>query len=352
MTPQRPVIIWISGVVLVASVALTSWFWVRSQAETAQRLELERRLAVEGQQRIEAELELSRAGRLSSSGAMTPANQVRRSLPLSPPKPLPDAEATSSFRRSVSGSNVDSNRTDMKLNSIVATGAAWAGIAIAASAGEITGKITLAGTPPPEPQLEAKTQMLQADLYCGKQSQGPKNRVFQVGAGGELGQVVVRLVEGMPANAPVSSEPVVLDQKNCEYVPYVTAVQTGQKLLVRNSDEALHNVNVAPKIDGNKASNKAQMAKAADIEYNFPNAEDFLPLKCDVHRWMFAYVIVQPHPFFAVSGADGSFTIKNLPDGKYKVEAIHRRGGKVVKDVEVKDGKAQVNFELTAPAPK
>lgn len=239
----------------------------------------------------------------------------------------------------------------MKLNQLFAMSVVCAGATGWASAGQITGKITLTGTPPPEPQLEAKTQMMQADTFCGKASQGPKNRVFQVGAGGELGQVLVRLIGNVPAGSP-AAEPVLLDQKDCEYVPYITAVQAGQKLLVRNSDDALHNVHVTPKVEGNKESNRAQVAKAADLEYVFTTPEDFVAFKCDVHRWMFSYVTVVPHPYFAVSAKDGSFTIKNVPDGKYQVEAVHRRGGKSVKDVEVKGGNATISFELAAPAAK
>jgi plastocyanin len=234
----------------------------------------------------------------------------------------------------------------MKLNDFAAAAAIVAGSIGMASAGDITGKVTLKGAVPPEPGLAQKTEAIKKDIFCGKVSEGPKNRVFVVGANGELGQVVIKLTEGVTGSAPAAGEPVVLDQKSCEYVPYVTAVQTGQKLLVRNSDEALHNVHALPKVAGNKETNKAQMAKSPDLTYAYENAEDFLTYKCDVHPWMFAYVSVVPHPYFAVSGADGSYTIKNVPDGKYKIEAAHRKAGKSVKDVEVKGGNASVNFEL------
>lgn len=239
----------------------------------------------------------------------------------------------------------------MKINDILAVAVLVGGTACAVSAGEITGKVTLKGTPPAEPNLAQKTALLQNDPNCGKISQAPKNRVYVVGQNGELAQVVLKLVEGVSGNPAPSAEPVLLDQKGCEYLPYISAAQTGQKILVRNSDDALHNVHPTPKVAGNKESNKAQMAKSKDLEYTFDNAEEFLPYKCDVHPWMLAYVTVVPHPYFAVSGADGTYTIKNVPDGKYKIEATHRRAGKSVKDVEVK-GTASVNFELEVPAAK
>lgn len=235
---------------------------------------------------------------------------------------------------------------------LLTVAALCAGTVGIATAGEVTGKITLKGTPPPEPGLDKKTAALKADPSCGKLSDGPKNRIFMVGSGGEFGQVVVKVIEGAPAGAPVRSDELVLDQKGCEYLPYVSAVQVGQKFKVRNSDDALHNVHALPKVAGNKESNKAQLPKGPDIEYSYANAEDFLTYKCDVHPWMFAYVAVVANPYFAVSGTDGSFTIKDIPDGKYKIEASHRRAGKVVKDVEVKGGKVTVDFEMTVPEVK
>lgn len=240
----------------------------------------------------------------------------------------------------------------MKLNEILATTALVVGSMSLATAGDITGKVTLKGAAPEEPNLAQKTAALTADPNCGKVSQGPQNRVYVVGAGGEFAQVTVKLVAGVSSAPAPSAEPVVLDQKGCEYLPYVSAVQTGQKLIVKNSDPALHNVHAVPKVAGNKETNKAQMSGSKDLEYVYDNAEDFLGYKCDVHPWMFAYVSVVPHPYFAISGKDGSFTIKNVPDGKYKIEASHRRAGKIVKDIEVKGGSASVSFEFEVPAAK
>jgi len=240
--------------------------------------------------------------------------------------------------------------SSQKLNELAAAAAIVAGTIGTVAAGDITGKVTLKGTPPAEPNLAQKTEAIKKDIYCGKVSEGPKNRVFVVGQNGELGQVVVKITEGVTGSPAASTQPVVMDQKGCEYLPYIAAVQVGQKLMVRNSDDTLHNVHAVPKVAGNKESNKAQMAKSPDLSYTYENAEDFLGFKCDVHPWMFAYVSVVSNPFFAVSGTDGSFTIKNVPDGKYKVEAAHRKAGKSVKDVEVKGGNATVNFELEVKA--
>ena len=214
-----------------------------------------------------------------------------------------------------------------------------------ASAGDITGKITLKGTAPAEKDITP----LKEDANCGKfHSEMPKTRFYVVGADGALADVIVS-VQGISGKSTgASAAPLVLDQKGCEYIPSILAAQTGQKLNIKNSDPVLHNVHTQPGATaGNKESNNAQMAGAADITMTFDKAEPFLKFKCDVHPWMFAWVSVFDHPYFAVSGKDGTFKIANVPAGKYKIEAAHRKAGSVVQEIEVKDGEAaKVDFSL------
>ena len=144
---------------------------------------------------------------------------------------------------------------------------------------------------------------------------------------------------------PVPNESPLLDQIGCEYIPYVLGLQTNQKLLVRNSDPVLHNVHPTPAVAGNLEKNLAQMPKGKDLEFTFPNEEIFVRFKCDVHPWMFAYVGVLNHPFYSVSDKDGTFTIKNLPPGKYTIEAYHRKAGKQTAEVTVEGTDAkEANF--------
>jgi len=218
---------------------------------------------------------------------------------------------------------------------------ALTGLAVAvqmASAGDITGKITLKGTAPAEKDITP----LKEDANCGKfHSEMPKTRFYAVGADGALADVIVS-VQGISGKSTgASAAPLVLDQKGCEYIPSIFAAQTGQKLNIKNSDPVLHNVHTQPvAASGNKESNNAQMAGSADITITFEKAEPFLKFKCDVHPWMFAWVSVFDHPYFAVSGKDGTFKIANVPAGKYKIEAAHRKAGAVVQEIEVKDGEA------------
>lgn len=232
----------------------------------------------------------------------------------------------------------------MKHNSWFASLALIASLQLSHAA-DVTGKITLKGTPPPEKTLDA----IKSDPNCGKlHAEVPKTKFYVVSAGGELGDVVVSLkgdsLKGK-STGPAAT-PATLDQKGCEYIPYVTAVQSKQKILVKNSDPVLHNVHPTPTTPGNKEANKAQMPKGADLEFTFDNPESFLRFKCDVHPWMFSYISVFDHPYFAVTGADGAFTIKNVPDGKYTLEATHRKAGTVAKEIEVKGGNVTENLTL------
>lgn len=189
-----------------------------------------------------------------------------------------------------------------------------------AIAADVTGKVSLKGTPPPEKELPL-------DAACGKlwPNEKPKTRFYVVGADQALGDVFVYLkADGLKGAAP--TKPALLDQKGCEYIPYVLGAQTGQKILVRNSDPVLHNVHAIPGgKSGNKEFNLAQMAGGKDIERAFDHPEIFVRFKCDVHIWMFAYVGVLPHPYYAVTGQDGRYKIEGVPPGKYTLVAFHRK---------------------------
>ncbi len=115
----------------------------------------------------------------------------------------------------------------------------------------------------------------------------------------------------------------VLDQKGCQYQPHVIGIQTGQKLSITNSDQTTHNVNAQPTT--NTKFNQAQSANAAPIEKTFQRPETLIPVKCNQHPWMKAWIGVLNHPFYAVSGPDGKFEIKGLPPGTYTVEAWHEK---------------------------
>ena len=217
------------------------------------------------------------------------------------------------------------------------------------NAADITWLITLTGTPPAEVPY---TQLMQ-DPTCGPlHSETPTTHFYVVGKNGEFGDVVVYLKDSSGnditgKSTGVSAPPVVLDQKGCLYVPQILAIQTGEKLTVRNSDPCIHNVHTVSKA-GNAEHNDAQMAGGADLNYMFDKPEMFMKFECDVHQWMFAWVSVFDNPHYSISGADGKFVIKNVPPGKYTVVAAHRKLGEQTQTVYVTDKDVTVNFTFAA----
>lgn len=224
---------------------------------------------------------------------------------------------------------------------LVSTGLGLVGSLTAA---EVTGKITLTGTPPPQKEITAAS----ADPNCGKLRTEPAlTRTYVVSKDGGLANVVVYLKAGLSGKTfTAPEEPILIDQKGCMYEPYVSAAMVGQKINIRNSDALMHNVNAGtPK--NNKGFNFSQVTAGQVNPRTFENPELGIKLICNVHSWMVSYVSILDNPFFAVSDKDGNFVIKgDLPDGKYTFEAFHQKAGATSQEIEVKGGKASANFTL------
>jgi plastocyanin len=220
-------------------------------------------------------------------------------------------------------------------------------------AADITGTITLKGTPPPEVEIAP----IMDDSTCGQMyDKAPTTHFYVVGKNGEFGDVIVSLkdadgkdITGKSTGA--SAARVALDQKGCLYTPQIVAIQTGQKLIVKNSDQCVHNVHTVSTA-GNPEHNDAQMPGSVDLTYTFPNPEMFMEFKCDIHSWMFAWVSIFDNPYFDISSTNGTFTIKNVPPGKYTIVAQHRKLGVQTQTIEVADKNVAANFTFNAPAAK
>lgn len=212
----------------------------------------------------------------------------------------------------------------------------------------VTGRVLLRGTPPPE-------KAITLDAACGRLHPAPMTtRHYVIGPGGTLADVFVYVKQGAePQLVSQSLPPPLLDQVNCEYVPYVIGVQVGQKLKVQNSDPLLHNVHSLPKIPGNKERNVGQPVKGSRSDFVFEKPEIFVQFKCDVHPWMFAYVGVVEHPWFAVTDGNGSFALPSgLPPGPYTLAAVHRRLGEQTQTITVGANSTEpVTFTLEVPEP-
>ena len=223
--------------------------------------------------------------------------------------------------------------------------AAMAGSAQFASAGEISGKVTLKGTPKPEIPIDLGPA-------CGKLNPSkPTTRHYVVGKDGGLANVFVYLKDAKKAEPKGEAQE--LDQVGCIYEPYVMGVVAGQPFKIKNSDKEMHNVHATPSpTSGNKEFNLAQPAGAPPLVKSFDKPEILVRMKCDVHPWMFAYIGVTEHPYFAVTDKDGNFKISGVPDGKYTIEAFHQKThvaakAGIVKPIEVKgDTKQDFTVEL------
>ena len=161
-----------------------------------------------------------------------------------------------------------------------------------------------------------------------------------VGPDGALQNVVVYISEGLPDTSfEPPSEPVVLNQNGCSYSPHVVALQTNQKLRIVNEDKTSHNIHPMP--SSNREWNKSEPPGVPPFEESFARQEIAIPVKCNVHPWMRAYIAVLRHPYFSVSNESGSFSIKNLPPGNYTITAWHEKLGNSVQKVTVAAGESK-----------
>ena len=217
-------------------------------------------------------------------------------------------------------------------------------------AADITGKVTLVGTPPKEIVI----QPLMDDPYCGKLlTNGPvTTRNYLVSADNGLANTFVYVkagLEGKKFEIPNVPEPVL--NFGCLPEPYVLGVMVNQKLKIRAVDVVPDNVHSSSPHSRN-AFNYTLMPKGQSDELSFGVPELPVTLKCDVHNWSYSYIGVFDHPFFAVTDTDGSFQISGLPPGKYTLEAFHRLAGKVTREITVGADNQKMDFTLKVPAPR
>lgn len=191
-----------------------------------------------------------------------------------------------------------------------------------ATAATITGKINFTGKKPVLMPIR-----MDAVPACSRQhGTPPRSEEVVINDNGTLSNVFVWVKAGLPSYQwPIPATPVKLDQHTCIYKPRVIGVMANQDIEIHNSDPTNHNIHPIPQL--NREWNESQAPGSEPKLKQFPREEVMIPVKCNVHPWMRAYVGVVSHPFFAVTGEDGSFTISGLPPGEYTVEAWHEKYG-------------------------
>jgi plastocyanin len=206
-------------------------------------------------------------------------------------------------------------------------------------AGGVTGKVVFKGKPPVEPRIN-----MNADPVCKKAHKKPVyGESVVVNKNGTLKNVLVFIKSGLPGKKYTPpKQSLEFDQEGCEYKPHVLGIMVNQELDIKNSDNTLHNVHSLSKL--NPQFNRAQPIKNMVMKEKFEKVETF-KVKCEVHPWMNAYIGVFDNPYFAVTGDDGSFTLKNVPPGEYTIEAWQEKYGSQTAKVKVNaSGQATVDF--------
>ena len=181
----------------------------------------------------------------------------------------------------------------------------------------INGRVTLKGIPPPE-------TVLSLDALCGKAHPAPRTtRHYVVSTNGGLADVFVFIRSGLEGQKfSVPSQTPVLDQRGCEFEPYVLGLMVNQAFEIKNSDPVRHNVHAVSESRRNQGFNWTG-STGLTKEENFGAREIPIRIRCDLHPWMYAYACVTDNPFFAVTDENGAYSITNVPPGNYLLEAYH-----------------------------
>ncbi|NOT62122.1 MAG: DUF2012 domain-containing protein [Acidobacteria bacterium] len=205
--------------------------------------------------------------------------------------------------------------------------------------GRIAGTINLTGQPP-----APRSVSMNADPVCN--ANGTYTTEEVVAQNGKLQNVFVYVKNGLPADVafPPTETEVALRQKGCRYVPHVLGIHTSATLSVQSSDDTTHNVH--PKPEKNREWDTNILPGADPFKRQFKQTEVMIPVKCGVHNWMSAWIGVLDHPFFAVTDANGTFTLTGLPPGEYEVEAWHETYKAQTLKVKV-EAKAEAKADFT-----
>jgi plastocyanin len=210
------------------------------------------------------------------------------------------------------------------------------------TAGVLQGTIRFTGRKPARKPIDMSGDPACVEAHRGK----AYDQSVVVNPNGTLANVFVYIKKGLEGKTfEVPTTPVTLDQRGCWFHPRVLGIQTSQTLQVTNSDPVTHNIHPLAQI--NREWNHSQGAGEPPIDRRFVKPEVMIRVKCNIHSWMRAYIGVVEHPYFAVTGADGAFEIRNVPPGDYVVEAWQEAlGSQEQKMTVTPSGKIEADFSF------
>jgi hypothetical protein len=239
------------------------------------------------------------------------------------------------FLPGCSGGNPPSGLT----NTAALPSASSSGYDPATATARVFGNIRFEGTPPVMAPVRVG-----GSRFCVQNARGTTQQDVLVTDQSLLRNVVVYVRSGQkPMKYAPPSEPAILDQERCLYVPHVITLMTGQKLTIKNSDDTFHNTHGMPA--ASPPFNIGQPVLGAENTVTFAHPETPFKVGCDLHAWMGAWVAVYDHPFHTTSGDSGTYELK-LPPGKYEIAAWHERYGEKTSNIEVND-KSEVQLDFS-----
>lgn len=211
----------------------------------------------------------------------------------------------------------------------------------ASATATVSGNIIFEGEVPSASQLQ-----MAADPFCLSHSQGATSEEVLVTEDSKLQNVILYVRSGHEGGSySVPAESIIIDQNGCMYNPHVFTMQANQELTIKNSDTTLHNIHAWAEI--NTPFNIGQPVQGMETKKTFEQPEMPLPIRCDVHRWMGAFVGVFDHPFHTTSGDSGTYELK-LPAGSYEIVAWHEKYGEQSSELEVDENStAELNFTFS-----
>ena len=207
-------------------------------------------------------------------------------------------------------------------------------------AAEVRGRVLLEGAPP-EPEVFTIPPKVgkESTRGCGS-SQKRSQELLVDSSGGVKNAVVWMDSSGEAASAGSdrragSDAQVVLDQKECEFNPHVILLVPGKFLSIRNSDPVLHNVRIfrESRAEDIRSSpvllfHQWQKSDASELPWLAPEPGRYV-VRCGIHPWMYAWVVVLSSPVCAVTGPSGSFEISGVPAGRHTLHLWHETLGRL-----------------------